>query len=190
MMSQAFRIRISESIHKVIRASDHVRSQLEVLSVLPEEQMAELLAAELEKQGYVRDGDIAVKEEDGVKITVNLPNGEVKVEAESQEEVDLETTREGHAYDDAGPGAAEVEKKLREQAKAGLEKTAELKTDALQKQVTDQLEQALGDVRQQLDRAVNKATAEALKIKAKQMGNIKTISEDADSGSLTIVVEV
>ena len=33
-------------------------------------------------------------------------------------------------------------------------------------------------------------TAEALKIKAAQMGQIKEITEDPQSGSLTIVVEV
>ena len=37
---------------------------------------------------------------------------------------------------------------------------------------------------------MNKVTRDALKQKAQQMGTVKEISEDAESGSLTIKVEV
>ena len=37
---------------------------------------------------------------------------------------------------------------------------------------------------------MNRVTAEALKIKAAPMGQIKEITEDEEAGSLTIVVEV
>ena len=56
--------------------------------------------------------------------------------------------------------------------------------------MTDQLEAQLGDLRQELDQAVNRVTAEALKRKAAQLGQIKEITEDPQAGSLTIVVEV
>ena len=51
-------------------------------------------------------------------------------------------------------------------------------------------EAQLGDIRAELDRAVNRATAEALKQKAAQIGQIKQITDDEEAGSLTIVVEV
>jgi hypothetical protein len=60
----------------------------------------------------------------------------------------------------------------------------------LQKELTDKLEAQLGEVRKELDQVANKVTAEALKVKAKQMGQVKEITEDPESGSLTIVVEV
>jgi hypothetical protein len=41
-----------------------------------------------------------------------------------------------------------------------------------------------------LNQAVNRVTAEALKRKAAQIGAIKEITEDAQTGSLTIKVEV
>jgi len=189
-MSRAYRIKISESLRKVVRASDHVSSQLEVLQILPEEEMSELIAAELEKQGFEREGDVAVRSDQGVKISVNLKTAEVKVESEAEKEVDLSTTREGVAYDDEGPGAEQVRERLRKQAQEGLERNAQQQQDAMQKQVTDQLEGALADLRRELDQAVNRATAEALKVKAKRLGNIKSMSEDQASGSLTIVVEV
>ena len=51
-MSRAYRLRVRETLRRVIRASDHVSSQLELLEILPAEQMAELLAKELVGQGY------------------------------------------------------------------------------------------------------------------------------------------
>ena len=46
-MSRAYRIKVRESARQVIRASDHVGTQLELLEILPPERMADLLAREL-----------------------------------------------------------------------------------------------------------------------------------------------
>ena len=51
-MSRAYRIKVSESLHKIIRAEDRVSTCLEILNVLPQEEMAELLAQELQRRGY------------------------------------------------------------------------------------------------------------------------------------------
>jgi hypothetical protein len=56
--------------------------------------------------------------------------------------------------------------------------------------VTDRLEGQLRDLRQELDQVVNRVTAESLKRKAAQLGQIKEMTEDPQAGSLTIVVEV
>ena len=45
-------------------------------------------------------------------------------------------------------------------------------------------------MRKELDQAVNRVTADALKEKAAQIGQIKSLSEDAATGSMTIVLEV
>ena len=46
-MSRAYRIKVSESLNKVIRAEDHVKTELELLNILPSDQMGELLALSL-----------------------------------------------------------------------------------------------------------------------------------------------
>lgn len=190
-MSRSYRIKVRETLRRVIRASDHVSSQLELLEILPPEQMAELLARELTGRGFKRQGDLVSRKDKGVTITVELAGGTVTVQAESQQQVDLSSEKDGRVYDDArGPHAQQVKQQLREQLKASLEKDAARQQGELQKQVTDKLEGALADVRKELDQAVNRATAAALKLKASQMGQIKSLSEDPASGSLTIVVEV
>ena len=162
-MSRSYRISVRECVNRVIKAEDRISTQLEILEVLPADQMADLLARELEQDGYRREGNILVK---------------------------VEGERVGRAYDDIGPHAGQVRDNLRQELQRDLEKKVSDKTQELQSKVTDRLEGKLGDLRQELDKVVNRVTAEALKRKAASMGQIKEMTEDPQSGSLTIVVEV
>jgi hypothetical protein len=190
-MSRAYRIKVKESLTKVIRASDHVSTQLELLEILPPEQMAELLAEELRGRGFRPEGRLLVREDKGVTIQIDPQTATVRVRAESQERLDLEA--EIHAVVDMDEGKPATEK-TRQRAQVelhkDLQKQADEKVAALRQQVTDELEGRLADLRKELDRVVNRVTAEALKRKAAQLGQIKEMTEDPQSGSLTIVVEV
>jgi hypothetical protein len=79
---------------------------------------------------------------------------------------------------------------LRKELREDLEKKVQQREAELQTQATDQLEAELANLRGELNQAVNKVTAEALKQKAAQIGQIKELTEDPESGTLTIVVEV
>jgi hypothetical protein len=188
-MSRAYRIKVAETLRRVLRASDGVSTQLEILEILPPEQMAELLAAELERRGYERKGQLLQKHlEGGIVVTVDPSAGTVTVQAETCSDIELEETREGRTWDERSRRTAE--ETLREQVRDDLGKRADEAEHKLQSELTDRLEKVLGDLRRELDEAVNKTTGDALKIKAAQIGQIKEISEDAQSGSLTIVLEV
>jgi hypothetical protein len=189
-MSRSYRISVRETLRRVVRAKDHVESQLELLEVLPAEQMTELLAEELLRRGFERRDDTLVREQGDIEVTVDLKTGTVTVSATTAREVELEERASGYSYDSSGPGAKEVEKRLGEQLRRSLEKNAEGHEKQLQSEVTDLLEGELGDITAELDQAVNRATAEALKRKAAQMGRIKHMADDPESGSLTIVVEL
>jgi hypothetical protein len=179
-MSRAYRISVRETLNRVIRAQDHVSTQLELLEILPPEVMAQLLRAELEKRGFESEGEELVREQDGVRVTDDPATGTVTVHAEAAEEVELKDGKDS--------------KRVREATKKELQKELEGKAGAhrekLQSQVTDRLEAQLGDIRKELHQAVNRVTAEALKQKAAQLGQIKEMTEDAQSGSMTIVLEV
>jgi hypothetical protein len=189
-MSRSYRISVRECINRVIKAEDSITTQLEILEILPPEAMGKMLGDELEKRGYRREGDQLVKEEDGVVIVVDSQTGEVTVSSQASEETKSEGELHGRAYDDVGPHAGQVRENLRQELKRKLEKSVEEKTGKLQGKVTDQLEGKLPDLRKELDQVVNKVTAEALKEKARSMGQIKQISEDEQTGAMTIVVEV
>jgi hypothetical protein len=189
-MSRAYRISVSESQNRVVRAEDRVSTHLELIEVLPCDQMSSLLTEELKKQGFEEKNGKLVRKEKDVNVTVDADTGEVTVSAEAAQKVQVSTTREGRAYDEAGANAKKVKEDLKREAGKELDRQAAAKTADLQTEVTDRLERKLGDVREELDQVVNRVTAAALKQKAAQLGQIKEITEDAKSGSMTIVVEV
>jgi hypothetical protein len=189
-MSRAYRIKVRESQNRVVKAKDHVSTQLEILSILPPEQMADLLARALEERGFERCGDQLSREQDGVVIVVDAQTGTVSVHSEEERAVQVEGVLDGYAGDQDGAGA----KRAREALKKELHKKLDQQTSGheakLQTEVTDRLEAALGELRKELDQVVNRVTAEALKRKAAQLGQIKELTEDPQTGSMTIVLEV
>jgi hypothetical protein len=188
-MSRAYQIKVSETLKRVLRAQDGVSTQLEMLVILPPQEMAQLLAAELERRGYERKDKVLQKElEGGIVVTIDPETGKVSVRAEACADVELEQQREGRAWQETDRKKAESA--LREEVQKDLRKKSDEEEAKLQKKLTDRLEAILGDLRQELDQAVNRVTAEALKTRAAQIGQIKEMTEDPQSGSLTIVVEV
>lgn len=189
-MSRAYRISVSESLQRVIRAEDHVSTRLEILEILPCDQMADLLAIELEKEGYEREGDLMTKDLDGTRVSVDVKTGEVVVRRESDQSVEVSGSKSGNAYDDVGPSSSKIRENLKNQLDKQLEGQVSEKEQQLQKEVTDALEAELSDLRKELDQVVNRATAAALKQKASSLGQIKELTEDPETGSMTIVLEV
>lgn len=191
-MSRAYRVRVSESLSRVLKASDHVSTQLQILEVLPREAMAGILETELKKRGFKnKDGTLVREEKGGITISVDPGNATVTVAAEGATDVRLSGSREGWADDDWGRrGGENVKEGLKEEIRQELERKADQKKEDLQKRVTDRLEGKLLEIRKELDSVVNKVTAEALKQKAASLGSIKSITEDEKNGSMTIVLEV
>jgi hypothetical protein len=189
-MSRAYRIKVRESLRRTLRADDHVGTQLEILDVLPPEETAALLRGELLRRGFQENGPRLVREQGGVTVAVDACTGEVTVRSGACAEADLETESEGYSFDQDGNHARQTHEALKKQARGYLEKQAGEQEAKLQRQVTDQLEGQLGDLRQELDQVVNRVTVEALKRKAAQLGHIKELTEDPQTGSMTIVLEV
>jgi FtsH ternary system domain X5 len=191
-MSRAYRIRVKESLSRDLSASDEICSDLEILEILPPEQMSELLRQELKNRGFedAGDGKVQRKGDNGVTVTVDPKTGEVSVKSETAENVELEVEREDWAYDDLGPNSSSTRQRLQDQAKKDLERKAEQQQSKLQSQATERLEGEMDDTRTELGQAVNAVTREALKRKAASLGQIKEMTEDPQAGSLTIKVEV
>ena len=80
--------------------------------------------------------------------------------------------------------------RVKQQLKEDIDRKAARETERLQTQATEALEQALEELQPELGRIVNKVTRDALKQKAQQLGTVTELSEDAETGSLTIKVEV
>jgi hypothetical protein len=191
-MSRAYRVKVRESLVRELKAEDCIETTLEILEILPPEQMGELLAQELEKRGFERqdDGIMVRKNDIGSTIEVEPCTGKVTIRAETEETVTLEGSKEGYGYEDYGPRRKTVEENLSKELKGELEKRAEHQQSKVQSDATTKLQEELDDLQPVITEVVNRVTAEALKRKAAQMGEIKEITEDPEAGSLTIKVEV
>ncbi len=186
-MSRAYRIQVAESIVRTVHVEDGVCAGLELLPILARERMGELLAAELEKQGFRRDGDKAVRvDEDGVEITVELSTATVTVKLRAEEEVKKEITRTAVVAEERKEGA---EDRLRDSVRKELSDEVDEHRAKLREKITAQLERKVVDLKWELDRAVNRTTAEALKERASQLGTIEQITED-EGGGMTIKVKL
>ena len=188
-MSRAYRIRISESLRRHIKVDDGIQSKLEILEILPPEQTSALLERELQAAGFEKrdDGQWVRVDEDGVEVRVEPNTGTVTVSAQADAELDLERERviQAWAENDATSRERGRQSLLRE-----LEGEAEQHEKDLQAQVTEALEGKLDDLRRELDQISNRVTAEALKQKAASMGEVQEVSEDPETGSLTIRVKI
>jgi hypothetical protein len=190
-MSRAYKIKVSQRATHVLRANDQVSTHLELLEILPCERMSELLESELKKRGFTEQGDKLIRREnDGILIEVDPADASVVVKVESEQKVKLEGELQGWTTEPDGKQQAKEKQNLRKQLSQDLQRQAKAKADELQQRLTNKLEGRLADLRKELDQAVNRVTADALKEKAAAMGQIKTMTEDVDTGSLTIVLEV
>ncbi len=190
-MSRAYRITVKESESRHLKAGDEICTQLELLEILPPEDMATLLREELKRRGFEEQEDGTLIRRDGeVIITVDPCSGEVSVKAETEAQVTQEAKREATGFNDVGPNERSLRERVKEQLKQDLERKFEQEQSKLQSQATEKLEKHLQDLTPQIHDIVNQVTRDALKQKAQQLGTVKEISEDAESGSLTIKVEI
>jgi hypothetical protein len=190
-MSRAYRITVKESSTRELKGSDEICTQLEVLEVLPPERMGELLRKELKEKGFKEEEDGTLTRKEGnITVKVDPKSCEVSVKADVEEEVSIEAKRETFGYDDVGPNQKELRERVKKQLEDDLEKKAEKETERLQGQATEELEKKLCDLQPELSDVVNKVTRQAIKEKAQQLGTVKEVSEDEESGSLTIKIEV
>ena len=185
-MSRVYRVSVSGAIERVEHLEDRVCGSLDLLPILPKERMQNLLAKELSRRGFEVEGNLARKEhKPGISIEVDLDASTVSVKAEG--DLALSLRKDGQAIQSDGNSDAE---RVRQRLVSELESEAAARVAAGQRQVTESLEGELRDLKGEIDSAINRVTAEALKEKARTMGEIEEMTEDQETGSLTIKVRL
>jgi hypothetical protein len=186
-VSRAIQIRVSESVVRTVHVEDGVQSPLEMLPILGKDRQAELLAKELEAQGFIRDGNTATRTDpDGIVITVDLDAATVTVrlgaDANLSETIERRTSIGVESQ-------ASAEAALRDDVMRDLDDRLEQRTEALRREVTQRLERKLGDLRKEIDGAVGRATVASLTEKAASLGHIESVVQD-EAGNVAIKVKL
>jgi FtsH ternary system domain X5 len=137
------------------------------------------------KRGFTLEGNVARKSpEPGIVIEIDGDASTITVKVES----DLDLKLRGEEHQVPADGASQA--LARQRIEIGLESIAKEKAELARRELTERLEGKLRDLKVEIDDAVTRATGEALKEKARSMGEVKEITEDPETGSLTIKIEL
>jgi len=192
-MSRAYRIRVRGSVDRIVHVDDGVCTPLELLPILPRERMQDILAQELTKRGFSgKNGIFSQKRDDGITIEIDVEKGTVAARQEADVHIEVVRRRTSGALtrDQVRRGTEGRRQALQQEVDEDAELEAARQTEIHRKRTTALLEGKLRDLKKELDEIVNRVTADALKEKAKQMGEIEEIVEDQNTGSLTIKVRL
>jgi len=185
-MSYPYRVVVTRSVQESVKGKDSSTNSISLTPILPEGKMQDLLCDALTKKGFEKQPDgTFTRTKDGVKETFDPKTMTITASAESTGEIKKEKTVEARG-DASGSGNVE-----RDRAHAEAEVGARLEKDLA---VTDaerrkKQEQLTADARKRLEETekarvqdLNEATldvyAEALKEKARSMGEVKEIREN------------
>ena len=186
-MSRRYRLRIRESITRVVHVEDHVEAALELLPVLAPERLSQLLVEELSRRGFKRaGGDMIRTEDDGTEVRVALAEGTISVRAQADAKIARAVDKETLVAEERRDQA---EEEVRAATRRALEAEIEREGERRRRALTARLETKARELQREFDDVTARVTATALKERAAQLGEIEAVHE-AEDGSLTIKVRV
>ncbi len=171
-MSRAYRVKW-QTASRVVRSEDQVKLDVDLLGILPPEEMHELLAGALTEEGWKKKGDgtlaktmgaaEATLSEDGKTISLNLKQKKkVTATAQTKSTAESEAARRSQA------------------AQAGLDEER-----------TRALSQAEADLRDGLSAVVQRTYREALERRARMLGEIESIQEGTTTdGDVEVTIKI
>ncbi len=161
------------TVRNTVNAGDKVEIAVELLGIIAEGDMCALLRDELEQDGWKRQADGSmVLEKDGVRAELDAEAKKVTVTLAKQREV----LARGVSADDA---------------KKALDNASTAAEEQLKKELVKELTRVEGDVREGVDKAIQRVYVQSLKKKAASLGTIEGIQESRrEDGEYEITIRV
>lgn len=191
-MSFPYRVTVSRTVKETVREKDQSRNKVDLTPILASGRMRDLLIAALKKRGFKESGDgTLTRTQDGVTETFDPKSMEVTSTAEVSGDIKKEKTVDArgdswrreeaertrkHVENEVG---ARLEKELAVTDAERGEKKRELAAEAA-KRLTESEARRMTD----LNEATLDVYAEALKEKARTLGEVKEVHENRkDNGA-------
>lgn len=186
-MSRAYRIRAAASLTHHSRVEDGIQAQLELLDILGPDRTAALLGDALAEKGWSVTDGVARKELGEAVAEVELATGRVRLTASAEEQVEIDGELSKQVYEEHLDGA---QKDLEQRLSQKLARDAKAHDEAVGKRLGDALERALIEIKPELDEVTDQVTRASLREKADQLGEVLDVSENPETGEMTIRVKV
>lgn len=200
-MSRPYRIVVQKLVESEVRAGDRSTLRLKIDQILSEEDTDRLLSGALERNGWTKAGDGVYKKRVGEDelMTLDVGQRELTTEIEAGTTVTQQRRRELRGDTWNWKQMREMTRDemtaLREKAESELgdEVTEEARQEAydqLKADLARRLDEGEPERRKEVNRLVIETVSEALKEKARELGNVQRVDESwhGDDYELTITV--
>lgn len=191
-MSQLYRLQLSSSVSRTVTASDSVCYPIRLTAIQPEDEMVELLREALLRHGFEPDGEdhlLRGRGPEGEDLVVDLDA--MTLTATLEEEKELVTQAAAH-----GTGESRREARVRAEAeldanREAAEQRLEREGKQVQRQLSRRLERSEAARNRQLHEVLQEVYAEALKRKARTLGDVTELREStSDDGQYELVITI
>lgn len=191
-MSFPYRVTVSRTVHETVHEKDQSRNKIDLTPILDSGRMRDLLVEALKKRGFVeqKDGTL-VRSRDGVTETFDPQTMEVTATSEVSGEIRKEKTVEARGDAWRRDEAERSRKHVEAEVGARLEKELAV-TDAerqeKRRELAAEAAKRLADSESRRMQDLNDATldvySDAIKEKARTLGEVKEIHENRkDNGA-------
>jgi hypothetical protein len=196
-MSRAYWVKLAATVSEVINEGDSAVHRVKLDSILSEQEMTELLEACLgEEDGWEKgdDGKYRKTLEDGTEMVWDVEKGEVEASIEVSKEITEKVEVRGQSdedYADHKERATRNAEKNLQNAKSHAKSKIRDEADKIRQEATEKLTGNEQERNEEINEVVQKAYAEAVKRKARQLGSVTSQTEGTNAKGqyeLTITV--
>lgn len=193
-MSQTYKIRVKKTCRETVKVGREWLQKIELLTLLPADRMGGLLAIELEKDGWSRQQDGKVSSSrDRFDLEFDPITQQLKIAYQDEQDVEVEYDDELSVYDH-GDDYARASETAESTADKVLQKELSSKMKVSEVELLKKLDNSeddfLSEIDEMLKPKVEKAHIEALKEKARGLGEVQSINEDSEAGEVVIRIKV
>ena len=191
-MSFPYRVTVSRTVQETVREKDQSKNKIDLTPILESGRMGDLLVEALEKRGFEKQADgTLVRTRDGVTETFDPKTMEVTATTEATGEIKKEKTVEARGDSWRREEAERSRRHVEAEVGARVEKEIAI-TDAerqeKKRELASEAAKRLSDSESRRMQDLNEATldvyAEALKEKARTLGEVKEVTENRkDNGT-------
>lgn len=190
-MSQLYKIQLKTSVSESFTLNDAIVHRLDLTSILPQEEMVDILKGVLTQEGFVEqeDGTYTAQGADGEVIVFDLDEMQVSAQLEEEKSLQTDVVVQGQAWDSRSEARHNAQAQLRD-AKDAAKSQLETESKKLQKELSQKLADGESARVRQMNEILQQVYAESLKRKAGQLGDIMDIKESTHEGQYELVIHI
>ena len=191
-MSFPYRVTVSRTVQETVREKDQSKNKIDLTPILESGRMRDLLVDALKRKGFKEsDGGTLVRKQDGVTETFDPETMEVTSTAEVAGDIKKEKTVEARGDSWRREEAERSRKHVENEVGARLDKelaVTDAERDEKKRELAAEAAKRLTESEKRRMTDLNEATldvyAEALKEKARTLGEVKEVHENRkDNGT-------